>query len=616
MKINNNSKYVLYIILFIIFILIRISHLLSSGEIEEISFKSLAISSCAWPFKIIYQTIINDTVLPLYYLIIGILKNEILIKIFNSIVSLVNIYVMILIGKKLLNEKLGVFLGVFLGINHFFLYYTGIISPYCLTFLIQTCVINCLLDYLKRPSKRHFKALNIFNCALILCDTFGFLYVACELFILYILGQKKRIYVGYSAKLLQHAFYAFIIVLPILIIQYALSTKLIIPSNHAGIGLNFNAIYLMLSEYISPFLSFIAPENQTKSTLGMLYSFFLNSDLRNINTLKILITLFYSTILPLIIIVVVSIRAYFRNYKLKLLWLISIMNFAIIVFLMLIEKLDVAPIYTIQFFLTSIILLGYGIFSIKDNLVKGILVVSLITIQVINPEINVFDITIKKNYAITNPINSFIRDYDVTKKDLIFMPYQNKFASLYYKKLNFFDFDYKYLAQTKKNGMISNLSNKKTKTINRKNIHYLMKDYLLQEPTNKYLMKYFFDRVYRKEDMPERFILVIDKGNSKPISKGAIIKCANQNLYSPHPKKLNFKQADLSQNDSELLYNALKSKTLYNFASILNANFKLSEIVEYKKFNNEYYKIDSSSSIYKAINSYDSDYVYLIFNNM
>ena len=143
-----------------------------------------------------------------------------------------------------------------------------------------------------------------------------------------------------------------------------------------------------------------------------------------------------------------------------------------------------------------------------------------------------------------------------------------------------------------------------------------MKDYLLQEPTNKYLMKYFFDRVYRKEDMPERFILVIDKGNSKPISKGAIIKCANQNLYSPHPKKLNFKQADLSQNDSEFLYNALKSKTLYNFASILNANFKLSEIVEYKKFNNEYYKIDSSSSIYKAINSYDSDYVYLIFNNM
>ena len=105
MKINNNSKYVLYIILFIIFILIRISHLLSSGEIEEISFKSLSISASAWPFKIIYNTAVNDVFLPFYYLLIGIFKNEILIKVINSIISLANIYVMILIGKNCLMKS-------------------------------------------------------------------------------------------------------------------------------------------------------------------------------------------------------------------------------------------------------------------------------------------------------------------------------------------------------------------------------------------------------------------------------------------------------------------------------------------------------------------------------
>ena len=47
-----------------------------------------------------------------------------------------------------------------------------------------------------------------------------------------------------------------------------------------------------------------------------------------------------------------------------------------------------------------------------------------------------------------------------------------------------------------------------------------------------------------------------------------------------------------------------------------NIEKDIQEIIEYKKFNNEYYKTESSSSIYKAISSYKSDYVFLIFNNM
>ena len=121
MKTKNNSKYILYAILFIIFVSIRLNYLSSFQEIENISFKSLAISNCIWPFGIIKETIINDTFLPSYYLIIGLLKNEILIRIFNTIVSLINIFVFVLIGKKLFNEKLGIFLALLIGINHFFL---------------------------------------------------------------------------------------------------------------------------------------------------------------------------------------------------------------------------------------------------------------------------------------------------------------------------------------------------------------------------------------------------------------------------------------------------------------------------------------------------------------
>ncbi|MBQ9149779.1 hypothetical protein IJX73_02500 [bacterium] len=616
MKINNNSKYILYIILFVIFILIRINYVLLTGEIEDISFKGLAISKCFWPFGIIKETAIADNFLPAYYLFTGILRNEILIKIFNSLIALANILVFIKIGKKLFSEKMGLFMAIFLSLNHFFLYYTNLIAPYCLIFLIQTLIINALLDYFKKPSKANFKKLNIFNCILILCDTFGFLFVLCELGAIYLLGKRKKIYSKESIKLFQYSFIAFLIVLPILLIQSVINSKLVIPNTYNGVGFSFSGLYLLLSDYVSPYLTFMAPEYQSKSTLGLIYSFILNPDLKNINSLKIIITLFYSSILPLIIMIFFTIRAYLKNYKLRLLWLISILYFALMIFLVLIEKIELQPIYIINFFITNMVLLGYGIFSLKDTYIKAILITCLIAIQLINTEINAFNITINKNFATINPINIFIKEENVTKDDLLIIPHQGYFAQKYYKKLNVFNYDNKYLQSAKKNGIIKNLSNKKVKTINRKNIHYSMKNYLEEAKINEYLTRYFLENAFEKEKIGKRIILIADKLNSRPVSANSILKCTSQTNYSPRLKKIDFAYMDMSQSQPKALFDALKSKTLYNFINILSINFKLVSIVEYKKIDNEYYKVNTTNSIYKAINSFDSDYVFMIFEGI
>ena len=157
MKINNNLKYIVYAILLVVFILVRINHILLSGEIDDISFKGLAISNSFWPFGIIKETVLNDVFLPTYYLITGILRHEIAIKIFNSLIAVANILVFIKISKKLFNEKMGLFVGILLSLNHFYLYYTNLIAPYCLIFLIHTLIINALIDYFKKPSKRILK---------------------------------------------------------------------------------------------------------------------------------------------------------------------------------------------------------------------------------------------------------------------------------------------------------------------------------------------------------------------------------------------------------------------------------------------------------------------------
>ena len=613
MKINHNLKYVLYIILFIIFILIRINHILSSGEIEELGFKSLTISSAFWPFGIIKNTVLYDTFLPFYYLIIGILKNEILIKAFNILISLINVILFILIGKKIHSEKLGLFLGFLLSINHFFLYYSTLISPYCLIFLFYTLIVYFLIDYLKKPSKKNFKLLNVFNCILIFVDSFGFLFVGFELLFIYLLGKKKKIYQKHSAKLFNYSFISFLVVFIVLIIQYSINVKLVIPNTSQGVGLNFSSLYLLLSEYLTPYLSFMAPEYQAKTTMGLLYSFFLNPEIRNINSLKILITLFYSSLLPLFLMLFFSIKTSLKNYRFKILFLISVFNLATILFFALINKIDVDPLYSISYFIVSLILLGYGIFTIKDKFVKIIFILCLFLIQIINPEINSFNIKIKDNFSTLAPIKKFVSDFEISNNDIILMPHNSRLAKYYFKNLNFFNYDDYDLILPKKNGLINNLISKKTKTINSKNIHYLTKEYLLEKKTNAYLTSYFIENVFENENVPQRFILIVDKLNSKPISNNAIVKCANYKEYSPNTRKIDFRYMDFSQNQSQVLYDALKSKTLYNFAKLLNVNFSLSQIVEYKKIDNEYYKINSSGNIYKALTSMDSDYVFLIF---
>ena len=81
-----------------------------------------------------------------------------------------------------------------------------------------------------------------------------------------------------------NAFVVFLVMFVFYLIQYAKYSKMLIPPSYNGIGFNFSSLYLMLNEYFTPYLSFTSYEYQTKSTMGMLYSFFLNPDLKNINS--------------------------------------------------------------------------------------------------------------------------------------------------------------------------------------------------------------------------------------------------------------------------------------------------------------------------------------------
>ena len=617
MKQIKTTNFIIYTAIFIIYLICRINYITSSTGINEIDFKTLSISSLSFPFEIIKETTLNSAFMPFYNFFLHFIqvfsKNDLIIRYFNSAISLLNILIFIQIGKELLKGKkhlhFALFVGILLSVSHFFLYYTNLIAPYSLNLLVETVVFKYLIKYIKKPDEKNFKKLSASNCVCIIFDNFGFIFVFIEIFILYFL-KRKQIQNRFN-NLITHSFIAFLCIIPILITKYIIHVNTLIPNTENEIGFNFSSLYLAINDMISPYLSFEAPDFQTKSTLGMLYGYFLNPQLSNINSLKIILTLFFSSILPIISIIILTTNAC-KNPILKIITKISAVYFLIISASLIGFKTPIHPYLFFPIFISILIAFSYEITLIKDNFIKLTLIFCIFSIQFICPEINTFNLTIKKNYSTIGCINAFIKDYDNSKESFIIMPYLGKYGQFYFKKYLFMDFDNEMLKR--KNNITKNLVSKKAKTINKNNIHFLLQAYLIEKYPNEFLTRYFIENYDKKAQNADEIIVIIDKNNARPISKNSIIKCASNTEYNPEIKKIDFKNSNLSQNQAKTLYESIKSKTLYNILDLLTQSYYLKEIIEYKKIDSEYYKINTKEkNIYKAINSMDSDYAFIIF---
>ena len=617
MKSNAGLKYIFYIALFLIFIIYRINFIIDSNGLYEIEYKTISIAGTTFPFGIIKQSVIKDYFMPVYYLIIHffvtIFKNDTLIRVLNALIAFVTAVYLMKIGKKLLNKGMGIFLGLFLSINHFFLYYTNLIAPYCLNFLVYAILINYLIDFLRRPNKKNLLMLNIMNCVLIITDSMGIFFVISELVAFYLLFSKKALFKRIITPLALCSFGTFLAVFIILIIHYFSKINLMILDNYKSIGFNFNGLYLVINEFISPYLSFNTDPNQTKTTLGMLYSFFLNPKLSNINSLKILITLFYSSFLPIALMIYFTVKSYLKNYKFRILITIGLINLGIFLFFVLLEYAELEPIYLIYLYLIELLALFYGIFTIKDNFIRRIILFCLLAIQIVNPNLNSFNVSVYKNYPVGG-LEAYKRDFGINPDDFIIMPYMSDFAKLRYKNLKFFDFDYTVFQKSKRDMFVKNIINKRLKTINKNNALYAYENYLLSPKTDEFFIKYFMSDCIGKTMNANNIIFIVEKMNSKPISKKGIYAVANTDFYNPRPVGISFNHASLKQNQSALLYNALKSRAFYDILSLLRENYYLSKIIEYENVNGEFNKIEEEIyDPYVAISSFNSDYAILVF---
>ncbi len=613
------KTYAIPVVLIAVYILIRAIWLFGSNSIYETDFKGLAVARSFFPFGIIKQCAIKEYFMPLYYILLSALtfinKSAIFAKIINCIISFVNILVFYNLGRYISTKKTGLLLALFVTINHFFIFYTNLIAPYCLNFLIGTLLIYSILQFCDKPDKKNFLKLSLFNCLLILSDSFGAIYVGIELIVLYLKNSRPN-NKKYFQALFAHSLIALIVAFPILLIELKHYTTLLIPETIDGVGLNFTSLYLLLNDYFSPFLSFCTPDTQKTSTMGMLYSLFLTGDAKNINTFKIILTLFLGSILPLISALILSIRANILNSKFRIITLIALLDLIVILFFSLIGKIEVHPIFTIQFFITAMILVVYAISTIEDKLIRILIITCLFTIQFINPKIDIFNITIKRCFTTVSAFNYFLKEYYVDKNDIVIMPYMGNYAKLYYKKLNIYNFNYDSLKSANKEGIIRYVNNKRADKINSQNVFYLMSDYLKETKLNSYLTKKFLDDFVEKDLTKKRVILFIDKVNTRPISTDSIKGIAQIDEYDTQIRKINLKDLSSLKNHQKMFYDALKSKTLYTYLTLLEGNYTNRTVIEYKNSSKKLLKMESKiKSTLNAINSPNSDYVIIIYSN-
>lgn len=612
-----NKNAIILILLFMVYGLIFYLYKGFDLSVYSVDFCALAIIKSSFPFGVIKNSVVFAQNSPIYYLLLVPFKffNSILaFRIVNFLISFCSLIAIYKIGKLIKSYFLGAFVAFFLALNHFYIFYSSKLTLFVLSVFCFLCLILNLIKFFKKPTRYNLKYLIFFNCLYLFVDINSIFFITIELCYIYLIYSKKEKYFSYVKLLIKRILNVFVIILPIIIFKIYYVFSSLIPYQTNSIKLNFSSLYLLINEYISPFLSFEINPVFNFSNLGMMFSYFLNPSFNNLNSLKLFITLFYSSFLPIALFIFLIFKALNKKLFLKRIFVIATFYFIFYLGLFYFKFFELSPIYTYQFFLISLLLFSFGFINLKDKLAKTLIIICFVLIQFVKPDINSYNISINKNYPTINVFEKFAKEQDLKTSDLVIAPYLNRFYKTTYKNYNFFDFDYDLLRYNKKNSIVNDLIQQKFhKKLDKKNIYFLSKNYL-NYPNDEYFANLFLNKCIKEDNLNDRIILFVDKLNSKPISPYNISKFTSKTEYDLSLREIDFKNIKLNSTSSKILYDSMKSKTLFNLINVLNSNFYLDEVVQYKKYNDNYYRIfNNTKDVDFALFSAQSQYVFLIY---
>lgn len=196
------SNYILFIIL-IIGLILRFYNLdYQSIWLDEIH--TMNESNPNTKFSELYDSIMaGEQMPPLYfYILYFIFKvfgyTTFIARLFSAILGVLSIYGIYLLGRELINKKIGLISALILTINPFHLYFSQEIRPYILLFLFSIFSFFYLIKYIKQTHLKNSVYYGVFTGLMLISHFFGLFILLSQLFILLffliINEEEKRVH--------------------------------------------------------------------------------------------------------------------------------------------------------------------------------------------------------------------------------------------------------------------------------------------------------------------------------------------------------------------------------------------------------------------------------------
>lgn len=196
------SNYILFVIL-IIGLILRFYNLdYQSIWLDEIH--TMNESNPYTKFSELYDSIMaGEQMPPLYfYILYFIFKvfgyTTFIARLFSAILGVLSIYGIYLLGRELINKKIGLISALILTINPFHLYFSQEIRPYILLFLFSIFSFFHLIKYIKQTHLKNSVYYGVFTGLMLISHFFGLFILLSQLFILLffliINEEEKRVH--------------------------------------------------------------------------------------------------------------------------------------------------------------------------------------------------------------------------------------------------------------------------------------------------------------------------------------------------------------------------------------------------------------------------------------
>ncbi|HOK55967.1 MAG TPA: glycosyltransferase family 39 protein [bacterium] len=290
---NRKIKFFLFVIFFLGFFF-RVLHLgKHSLWCDELLTISLGKHSIKWMIDYITY---NDAHPPFFYLLVHFWlkfgENEIILRILPMLFGLLCIPYSYILGKKFYNEKIGLFLSLFVSLSPPFILWSQLIKSYSLLTFLTILSFIFFIEILNSENKKFLPIFCLSNILILYTHNFGFIVILIQILTLLILKKLNR-------KSFLLFFLIFLIYIPWLLkipyqMNFTLGVRRPFP---ALLKLPYTLFYFFFGETLSPFnFKILIPAFITYSiifTIGVKNLLKLQKEIKVLLSISLIFPLFF-----------------------------------------------------------------------------------------------------------------------------------------------------------------------------------------------------------------------------------------------------------------------------------------------------------------------------------